>query len=154
MPYVPDRLPFSRSLWQWGTYSYVDKAQEAKRLADSSKAGPSAEEVKKRKAQREEKQKTNAAWSDKTRKREGREIRREKKDRKKKWEKAQAKAGAGTDKVGVKRGLGDADCESGEGGSGDEGNDWDELAREERMAKRVKKGHLSQTEFDAEFGEL
>ena len=151
MTYVPDRLPFSRSLWQWGTYSYVDKAQEAKRLADLSKAGPSAEEVKKRKAQREEKQKTNAAWSDKTRKREGREIRREKKDRKKQWEKAQVNGGAGMGKVGAKRESGDINHESGEG---DEEDDWDELAREERMAKRVKKGHLSQTEFDTEFGDL
>ena len=39
-------------------------------------------------------------------------------------------------------------------GEGDEEDDWDELAREERMAKRVKKGHLSQTEFDTEFGDL
>lgn len=33
-------------------------------------------------------------------------------------------------------------------------DDWEELAREERMAKRVKKGHLSQNEFDAEFADL
>ena len=107
--------------------------------------------MKKRKEQREEKQKTNAAWSDKTRKREEREKPREKKDRKKKRERAQAQASAGTDKVGAKRALGDGKDENGEEGEGD---DWDELAREERMAKRVKKGNLSQTEFDAEFGEL
>lgn len=35
----------------------------------------------------------------------------------------------------------------------DEGNedDWAELAREERMAKKVKKGEITQLEFDAEF---
>lgn len=30
-------------------------------------------------------------------------------------------------------------------------DDWEELAREERMAKKVKKGEMSQLEFDAEF---
>ncbi|PIL24178.1 transporter [Ganoderma sinense ZZ0214-1] len=156
LPRMPELKDVARDGWEdadvnWHTYSYVDKAQEAKRLAEPAKPGPSAEEVKKRKEQREEKQKTNAAWSDKTRKRDEREKRREKKDRKKKWEKAQAKASAGTDKVGAKRGLGDVKDENGEEGEGD---DWDELAREERMAKRVKKGNLSQTEFDAEFGDL
>ncbi|KAI1794557.1 DEAD-domain-containing protein [Ganoderma leucocontextum] len=155
LPRMPELKAVSKDGWEdadvnWDTYSYIDKAQEAKRLAESAKPGRSAEEIEKRKEQREEKRKIQAAWSDKTRKREGREKRREKKDRKKKWEKAQTKAGAGTDQAGTKRGLGDVKDESGE----DEGDDWDELAREERMAKRMKKGHLSQTEFDAEFGGL
>ena len=152
-----DLRPWSPSLSpppiesQWNAYSYVDKAQEAKRQAEAFKPGPSAEEMQKRREQREEKRKTNTAWSDKTRKKEEREKRREKKDRKKKWEKAQAKTGAGTNKVGAKHGLRDVNDESGEA---DEEDDWDALAREERVAKRVKQGHLSQTAFDAEFGGL
>lgn len=35
-----------------------------------------------------------------------------------------------------------------------DGDDWDELAREERMVKKVKKGEISQKQFDAEFGDL
>ena len=35
-------------------------------------------------------------------------------------------------------------------GEGNE-DDWEELAREERMAKKVKKGEIAQLEFDAEF---
>ena len=39
--------------------------------------------------------------------------------------------------------------------SDDEGaDDWAELAREERMAKKVKRGAVSQKAFDAEFGDL
>ena len=33
-------------------------------------------------------------------------------------------------------------------------DDWDDLAREERMAKKVRKGEVSQKAFDAEFGDL
>ena len=33
-------------------------------------------------------------------------------------------------------------------------DDWTELAQEERMAKKVKRGHISQKMFDAEFGDL
>ena len=139
-------LPFS--VWgsfQWTNYSYLDKAQEAKRLAESAKPAPSTEEVEKRKELRAEKRKANAAWSDKTRRKEEREKRREKKDRKRKWEKTN------TAQAGAKRGLGDV--KEDEGSEGDAGDDWDELAREERIAKRVKKGHLTQTEFAAEFGD-
>lgn len=32
--------------------------------------------------------------------------------------------------------------------------DWKEIFREERMAKRVRKGDISQEAFDAEFGDL
>ena len=131
---------------QWANYSYLDKAQEAKRLAESAKPALSAEEVEKRKELRAEKRKANAAWSDKTRRKEEREKRREKKDRKRKWEKAN------TAQAGTKRGLGDVNED--EGTSGGEGDDWDELVREERMAKRVKKGQVSQSEFDAEFADL
>jgi len=35
----------------------------------------------------------------------------------------------------------------------DEDDDWDELAKEERMAKKLKKGKINQMEFDdAVFG--
>ena len=71
---------------------------------------------------------------------------REKKDKKREWLKQDRTETA----VGEKRGRPErANTE----GDVDE-DDWDELAREERMAKKVKKGLVSQDAFDGEFGEL
>lgn len=83
--------------------------------------------------------------------REERDKRKEKKDRKKKWLKTQDAVAdaAAPEQAGSKRALEDVSGES-----GGEGDDWAELAREERLAKRVKKGHLSQSKFDAEFADL
>jgi len=39
-------------------------------------------------------------------------------------------------------------------GSDNDMDDWDELAREEKMAKRLRKGDISQKDFDAEFADL
>ena len=36
----------------------------------------------------------------------------------------------------------------------DDQDDWAEIAREEKLAKRVRKGFVSQEEFDIEFGDL
>ena len=69
------------------------------------------------------------------------EKRKEKKERKRKWLKNQEQ-----EKVDSK----DGDNEDGE----DEGDDWDELAREERMAKKLKRGNITQSDFDMEFSEL
>ncbi|EJF66036.1 DEAD-domain-containing protein [Dichomitus squalens LYAD-421 SS1] len=153
LPRMPELKDVPKGGWEdahvdWNSYSYADKAQEAKRLAESAKPVPSAEEVEQRKGLRAEKRKANTSWSDKMRRKEEREKRREKKDRKRKWERAN-QAHAGT-----KRGLGDIDMDGEKGNDEDGGDDWDALAREERLAKRVKKGQLSQTEFDAEFGDL
>ena len=74
-------------------------------------------------------------------KKEEKEKRKEKKDRKRKWLKSHEQ-----EKVDSK----DGDNEDGE----DEGDDWDELAREERMAKKLKRGNITQSDFDMEFSEL
>lgn len=37
-------------------------------------------------------------------------------------------------------------------GHGEDADDWEDLACEEKLAKRVRKGKVSQQEFDAEFG--
>jgi ATP-dependent RNA helicase DDX55/SPB4 len=37
---------------------------------------------------------------------------------------------------------------------GDDTEDWKEMAREEKMAKKTRKGALTQDEFDADFGDL
>jgi ATP-dependent RNA helicase DDX55/SPB4 len=85
------------------------------------------------------------AWSEKIVRKEEREKRKDKKIRKRKWLQAQAPepshpGGEGLSTPGENNELG--------------GDDWAELAREERMAKKVKRGDISQKTFDAEFGEL
>ncbi|OSD08658.1 DEAD-domain-containing protein [Trametes coccinea BRFM310] len=152
LPRMPELKDISRERWQdaevdWNSYAYLDKAQEAKRLAEAVKAGPSPEEIERRKAERAEKKKMNSAWSEQMKRKEEREKRKEKKERKKKWLKAQAASAA--EQPGGKRSL-----DAAKDDSGDDEDDWEELAREERMAKRVKKGHISQSEFDAEFADL
>lgn len=92
------------------------------------------------------------AWSNKITKQEEKEKRREKKDRKKKWLKAQAASELGKNdeaSLAPKRGR-----EEEAAASGDDVDDWEELAREERMAKKLKKGDVSQRDFDMEFAEL
>lgn len=91
-------------------------------------------------------------WSNKISKQEEKEKRREKKDRKKKWLKAQTATESGKDSEAPsasKRGRDDDAVPS-----GNDEDDWEELAREERMAKKLKKGDVSQRDFDMEFAEL
>ncbi|KAI0647247.1 P-loop containing nucleoside triphosphate hydrolase protein [Trametes meyenii] len=152
LPKMPELKDLSREGWEdadvdWNTYAYIDKAQEAKRLAEANRPSPSAEELRKRQVERAEKKKANTAWSSQMKRKEEREKRKDKKDRKKKWSKTQV--GSTGDQPGSKRSLQESTEDSGE-----DGNDWEELAREERMAKRVKKGHVSQSEFDSEFADL
>lgn len=103
-------------------------------------------ENQKNKAERLAKKKANIAWSDKTFKKEARDKRQEKKAKKKQWLKSQqSQQSPSASTIPQKRGTEvDDEGESNE-------DDWAELAREERMAKKVKKGGITQLEFDAEF---
>lgn len=76
--------------------------------------------------------------------------RKEKKVAKQKWLRAsqQETAETSTGGTSTKRTRDDEDDASGDD------DDWDELAREERMAKKVKKGEITQRDFDAEFTDL
>ena len=103
-------------------------------------------ENQKNKAERLVKQKANVAWSSQTLKRETRDKRKVKKVKRKQWLKSQQpQPSPSASAVPQKRGL-EADDEEEE-----EEDDWAELAREERMAKKAKKGEITQVEFDAEF---
>ncbi|KDQ56242.1 hypothetical protein JAAARDRAFT_158206 [Jaapia argillacea MUCL 33604] len=148
LPRMPELKDANTNDWtdaevDWNSYAYIDKAQEAKRLVDiKTRAQNKTQDDAARKAERAEKKKQNVAWSDKIVRQESREVRKEKKDRKRKWLKEQIKK----EGSGVKRArVGDGD---------EEGEDWKELAREEKMAKKVKRGVVPQREFDAEFGGL
>ncbi|KAJ7590983.1 DEAD-domain-containing protein [Mycena floridula] len=146
LPKMPELKGYDLSSWQdadvdWTTYAYLDKAQEAKRLAADAQAVPEAE-LARRRAARAEKTKLNAAWSDKASQQEKREKRQAKSKGKKKWLKEQQQQQLAAAES-AKRLRAESD-----------GEDWDEMAREERLAKKVKRGDVSQAVFDGEFGDL
>ena len=112
-----------------------------------SAAGANAEKQE-RTAVRRENRKRNSAWSEKIIKREERDKRKEKRVRKKKWLQMQTHESPRPEDGSLgKRVYNEYDAEL-------DGDDWTELAREERMAKKVKRGDISQKMFDAEFGDL
>ncbi|KAJ7491200.1 DEAD-domain-containing protein [Mycena latifolia] len=151
LPRMPELRDDAREGWEdaavdWNSFAYADKAQEAKRLVEGAAAATILDtEREKRRAERAEKQKVNLAWSDKVAKKEEREKRREKKGKKRKWLKAQA--GTAEQKDGEHGEHGDEAVEN-------EADDWEELAREERMAKKMRKGDVSRKAFDAEFADF
>ncbi|KAI0093577.1 DEAD-domain-containing protein [Irpex rosettiformis] len=156
LPRMPELKDAPRDGWQdaeidWSSYAYSDKAKEAARLAElekqSAAADEEAEKRKQRQKQRTEQKKSNLAWSNKVSKREVKEKRKEKKERKKKWEREQQVEDSATASGSAKRPRSPDDEDDGE-------DDWEELAREERMAKKLKKGEISQTEFDNQFADL
>ncbi|KAH9842730.1 DEAD-domain-containing protein [Rhodofomes roseus] len=151
LPRMPELDHVSRAGWEdadadWNSYAYADKQREAKRLAESEKQKVSTEHIQKRKHEREKKKKANAAWSSKVVKQEEKLKRKEIKGKKREW----LKQNQPEEVVGEKRQRGVSVDEGSDGGE----DDWDALAREERMAKKVKKGLVAQDVFDGEFGEL
>ncbi|TFL00460.1 ATP-dependent rRNA helicase spb4 [Pterulicium gracile] len=155
LPKMPELKDVSRANWsdaqvEWDAFAYKDKVQEAKRLETlaADKTAHALKQQEKRHKDRAQQKKVNAAWSDKTSHKELKEKRREKRISKAKWVRANPPKGAG---AGEKRSR--SDSEEGEGGEED-GDDWDDLAKEERMAKKVRKGHATQKDFDLAFGDL
>jgi len=118
------------------------------------------EEIKGIKATREAKRKRNKAWSVQEVRVKEREKRKEGKGRRRDAIKRAAAAGdggvngkrQGENGSGRKETLGSEAGSDGGEGDEDSGDDWDELAREERMAKKVKKGLVDKTTFDRAFG--
>ncbi|OAX43473.1 DEAD-domain-containing protein [Rhizopogon vinicolor AM-OR11-026] len=147
LPRMPELKDRDRSEWQdaeldWDSYSYADKAQEAKRIEER----PKKEAPKHDSETRAAKRKRNAAWSQKVESREDKDKRRTKKERKKQWLKSQ------TGDSGNVNGAPETDRAKSEESGGED--DWHELAREERTAKKLRKGTVTQKEFDEEFGDL
>ncbi|PCH38161.1 DEAD-domain-containing protein [Wolfiporia cocos MD-104 SS10] len=149
LPRMPELDNVSRDGWadasvDWNVYSYADKAREAKRLVEAEKLAITSEDRAKHREERAQKKKKDIPWSKKTDHKQEKLKRKEKKDRKRKWQKTQQNADSGSKRV-----------REGDAGSGeDEADEWEELAREERMAKKVKKGTVSREAFDGEFGGL
>ncbi|KAF8621632.1 hypothetical protein AX15_007650 [Amanita polypyramis BW_CC] len=155
LPRMPELKDISHEGWEdaevgWDNFSYLNKAQESKRVA--AKGILSIEEVEternRKRMEREEKRERNIAWSDKTSRKEERQTRREKRAKKKQWLKT---ATAVSEQSSTARNA--SKRAHAEGGS--EGEDtWEELAKEERMAKKVKRGEITQKEFDTQFTDL
>jgi len=152
LPKMPELKDPSREDWQdaevdWEHFSYADKAQETKRIAAKATSSVDEKERVKKRMEKKEKKKRNTAWSEQVSRQEERQKRRDKKAKKRQWLKTQAElADEQTTKPGdsSKRPRAEED---------DEGS-WEELAREERMAKKLKRGEITQKEFDAEFADL
>ncbi|KAL4254096.1 DEAD box helicase family protein [Abortiporus biennis] len=157
LPRMPELNKVDRTNWDdaevdWQTYSYADKAREAKRLEElRNQPKLSAEDIAQRKRDNAAKKLANAAWSNKMARKEEKEKRKEKKIRKRKWEKANISEKKDEEMEDGSKVKVDGECTVEDEGEED---DWEELAREERMAKKLKKGHVSQGAFDAEFSGL
>ncbi|KAF9492819.1 DEAD-domain-containing protein [Pleurotus eryngii] len=153
LPKMPELQQTNRAQWadadvNWDTYEYADSAQEAKRLASLVVNLKLPEDIKKQKGKRVQQKARNEAWSNKMSKKEEREQRKEKRNRKRKW--LQAQTQTQTDVVGTAEKKDRPDTSD----DGEEEDDWTTLAKEERMAKKVKRGAMSQATFDAEFGDM
>ena len=79
---------------------------------------------------------------------EEKEVRREKRRKKKRWLKTQVMAEFVETNQSLKRPRSLAS------GNASSQNDWEQIAAEERMAKKVRKGDVSQKLFDSEFSNL
>lgn len=118
-------------------------------------ADKSKKDVDKERTVRRAQTKKNAAWSEKVEDREAREARRAKRGKKKEWLKKEA--GEPVEVVGSLRGSRvdkvkkDKDKS---GGEDEEGDDWEEMAREEKMAKRVRQGTMGKKAFNEMFTDV
>jgi len=145
LPRMPELKDADKTGWEdasldWNAYAYADKAQEAKRRESQCKPKIQKETTETRAAKR----KRNAAWSQQAADQEEKEKRKLKRGRKREWLKSQAAANHSATPV-KSQSAGD---------TRDDEDDWDELAEEERLAKKVRKGTTTQQVFDAEFGDL
>ena len=74
------------------------------------------------------------AWSEQKKRKENRDIRREKKERKREWLRKQAENDKSQDEQ-----------------ADDDASDGDDWAAEERAAKRVRQGKLTESDFETGF---
>jgi len=131
---------------QWDKYPYADKAQEAKRLKSAAEVQSSNDS--KRLSTNTNSKKDYISWSKQLAKKDAREKRRVQKVRKKVWMTSSRLGEGRKEHTALKRTR--ADSEEKNVDSAEEAlDDWASLAEEERLAKKLKKGKISQAEFDA-----
>jgi ATP-dependent RNA helicase DDX55/SPB4 len=132
---------------QWDKYSYADKAQEAKRLKSASEV-QSSNDSKRRQSTSTNSKKDHVSWSKQLAKKDVREKRRVQKVRKKAWVASSRPGEEREEHTALKRTRADSE-EKNVVDSAEALDDWVSLAEEERLAKKLKKGKISQAEFDA-----
>ncbi|THH07285.1 hypothetical protein EW145_g3478 [Phellinidium pouzarii] len=155
LPRMPELKERSTEGWiddhiDWSSYAYANKMQEAQRqsaLVESATVKTKELRAQEKKWRMEQKQK-NAPWSELVERKTEKEKRREKKGRKRKWLRVQEEQQPQDTEPG------EVQVEKKGDRTDDSGDDWEELAREERMAKKVKKGTLDSSTFDVEFAGL
>lgn len=146
MPELKDlegRASWPAAELDWDKYAYTDKTKEEKRLAELAKL--KMEEANGIASSHKSKQgpKPTQAWSRQIEAKEKREVNREKKARKRAYLKEEARKEAES-----------AEASKNEGTSLSDEDDAEDLANEERAAKKLKRGRMDQAEFDMNFAEL
>lgn len=128
---------------QWDNYSYADKAQETKRLKSAAGVQQSGDSGRSSSNSR----KDHMSWSRQLAKKDAKEKRRVQKTRKKAWVASTRLGEEHEEHSTFKRRR--ADSEEKFVDSAEAEDDWTSLAEEERLAKKLKKGKITQVEFDA-----
>ncbi|KAJ1302654.1 hypothetical protein OPQ81_002971 [Rhizoctonia solani] len=153
LPKMPELT--SREGWadldiDWDAIPYLDKTREAQRQVALRTASETAEARRKeRDSAREQRmlqKKKNSAWSNNVARAEVREVRKQKKGRKREWLKRQKDAVVETETP-----------DKGSDGSGDDddgGQDWEELKAEDRASKKMKRSNKEQTDTIASYDDL
>ncbi|KAI8987686.1 P-loop containing nucleoside triphosphate hydrolase protein [Mycotypha africana] len=118
----------------WDTFKYLDKQREAKRLRELKEY---QEKGPQQKANSHQPKKKSVAWSEKQEAQKRKQVRKEKKQAKKEYLKRKAEEEAENKKRQMEEDV----------------DEWEELAKEERMFKKVKKGKLDKDTFDEMFDE-
>ncbi|ORX63886.1 DEAD-domain-containing protein [Basidiobolus meristosporus CBS 931.73] len=135
MPELKDRqVDFSPPDVNLDELKYLDKAKEKQRLLK-------LKERENRPEREPRAPKKKQAWSDKQEAKDRRAERRLKKDKKREY--LNQKAIEAAIQLGKKRDASDDE---------DDDDEWESLQREERLAKKVKKGKMKQSEFEKEVG--
>ncbi|CUA67435.1 hypothetical protein RSOLAG22IIIB_03081 [Rhizoctonia solani] len=153
LPKMPELT--SREGWidldiDWDAIPYLDKTREAQRQVALRTASETAEarrrESEATREQRILQKKKNGAWSNNVARAEAREVRKEKKGKKREWLKKQKNAA-----VEAEAQVEESD-ESGDDGDGDQ--DWEELKAEERATKKMKRSNEERPEAMISYDDL
>ncbi|KAI9307414.1 P-loop containing nucleoside triphosphate hydrolase protein [Cunninghamella echinulata] len=133
LPIMPEiknskSITFEEEPMDWDNYAYTEKNRELKRKREMQERASKPQKQPKN----QEKPKKSAPWSQKT------EAKNKKMDRKVKKERKNEYLKRTQEEMNANK----------NGGDGDDEDDWDELAKEERLAKKVRKGKLSKKQFN------
>jgi ATP-dependent RNA helicase DDX55/SPB4 len=137
------KSPAMLTVSQWNSYSYADKAQEAKRLTSAAAIKESSDS----KRSSSKSSKDHIPWSKQLSKKDTKEKRRVQKTRKKAWKASTQLEEGHKEHTTLKRTRFGSEEKYVDPTEAED--DWASLAEEERLAKKLKKGKISQAEFDA-----